>query len=178
LTNDEIISEIQWTFKVIRDITGYRPKYVRPPFGDMDDRVRELFRFMNLIPVIWNFDSKDYMLNVNPAAIPSGVIEKNASNFVSSLSRVDGVISLQHDLTLASASRGPTVGNAVLETGMKIVSLNTCLGFDQAGIAEPNPANSNNSARATDQAEYENNSSFSSTYRFFNLFNFLLMILL
>lgn len=154
---------------------------MRPPFGDMDDRVRELFRFMNLIPVIWNFDSKDYMLNVNPAAIPSGLIEKNASNFVSSLSRVDGVISLQHDLTLASASRGPTVGNAILETGMKIVSLNTCLGFDQAGIAEPsitNPANSNNSARATDQAEYENNSSFSSTYRFFNLFSVLLMILL
>ncbi|KAG0270539.1 chitin deacetylase, partial [Linnemannia exigua] len=46
LTNHEIVAEIRWTEKAIRDVTGLTMKYVRPPFGDIDNRVREILRQM------------------------------------------------------------------------------------------------------------------------------------
>ena len=34
LSNEVVIAELEWTIQAIEHITGVRPKYVRPPFGD------------------------------------------------------------------------------------------------------------------------------------------------
>jgi peptidoglycan/xylan/chitin deacetylase (PgdA/CDA1 family) len=36
LTNDEIIAELGWTKKIIKDVTGVTPNMMRPPFGDIE----------------------------------------------------------------------------------------------------------------------------------------------
>jgi peptidoglycan/xylan/chitin deacetylase (PgdA/CDA1 family) len=36
LTDDEIIAELGWTKKVIKDILGITPNMMRPPFGDIE----------------------------------------------------------------------------------------------------------------------------------------------
>ena len=36
LTNDEIIAELGWTKKVIKDVLGITPNMMRPPFGDIE----------------------------------------------------------------------------------------------------------------------------------------------
>ncbi|OAQ30127.1 carbohydrate esterase family 4 protein, partial [Linnemannia elongata AG-77] len=54
LTNEQIVAEIKWTEKIIRDVTGLTMKYVRPPYGDCDNRVREILRQMGYINVIWS----------------------------------------------------------------------------------------------------------------------------
>jgi peptidoglycan/xylan/chitin deacetylase (PgdA/CDA1 family) len=36
LTNDQIIAELGWTKKVIKDILGVTPNYMRPPYGDIE----------------------------------------------------------------------------------------------------------------------------------------------
>ena len=35
-TNEEIIAELGWTRKIIRDVIGVSPVYMRPPYGDIE----------------------------------------------------------------------------------------------------------------------------------------------
>ena len=58
LTTDEIISEFQYTANLIKQVTGKTPRYIRPPFGGIDDRVRAIAKAMRLKIVMWNWDSR------------------------------------------------------------------------------------------------------------------------
>jgi peptidoglycan/xylan/chitin deacetylase (PgdA/CDA1 family) len=136
LTTDEVVSEIEWTKRAIMEVVGYTPKYFRPPFGDMDDRIRAILEAMNLTPVIWNWDSRDFMLNNAPGSIPPGQLEQSAVDFINSPIRNAGVIGLQHDRTQAAAERGPTLGDELLKSNIQIVSLNQCLGVTSSGFAD------------------------------------------
>lgn len=40
LTNEQIVAELGWTRKAIQTVTGVTPLTFRPPYGDVDDRVR------------------------------------------------------------------------------------------------------------------------------------------
>lgn len=53
LTNEQIVAELGWTKKVIKDVTGVTPNTWRPPYGDIDDRVRAIAAQMGLTPIIW-----------------------------------------------------------------------------------------------------------------------------
>lgn len=53
LTNEQIVAELGWTKKVIKDVTGVTPNTFRPPYGDIDDRVRAIAAQMGLTPIIW-----------------------------------------------------------------------------------------------------------------------------
>ena len=56
LTNMELVAQFGWTMQIISDSTGgYLPKFWRPPYGDMDLRVRAIaMEVFNLSPVLWN----------------------------------------------------------------------------------------------------------------------------
>lgn len=53
LSNEQIVAELGWTKKVIKDATGVTPNTFRPPYGDIDDRVRAIAAQMGLTPIIW-----------------------------------------------------------------------------------------------------------------------------
>lgn len=36
LTNEQVIAELGWTKKVIKDVTGVTPNMMRPPYGDIE----------------------------------------------------------------------------------------------------------------------------------------------
>lgn len=54
---DEACREIQETSDLIEELTGNGTEYVRPPFGTWN---RELEEQLNLIPVMWSIDTKDW----------------------------------------------------------------------------------------------------------------------
>ena len=60
LSNDVVIAELEYTARVVKEITGQRPVYMRPPTGDMDDRVRFISASLNMIPILWDRDTSDY----------------------------------------------------------------------------------------------------------------------
>lgn len=35
-TDEEVVGELGWAMKIIEDISGFRPKYYRPPYGDIE----------------------------------------------------------------------------------------------------------------------------------------------
>lgn len=52
LTNEQIVAELGWTMKAIKDVTGVTPNTMRPPYGDIDDRVRAICTAMGLTPIV------------------------------------------------------------------------------------------------------------------------------
>lgn len=103
LTNEEIVAELGWTKQAIHDVVGVTPNTFRPPYGDIDDRVRAIAAQMGLTPVMWTrhdgktFDTTDWN-------IPGG--QANGATAVSKFQDIldlapeldTGFIVLEHDL--------------------------------------------------------------------------------
>jgi hypothetical protein len=53
LTTAQVVAELGWARKAIKDVIGVTPTLMRPPFGDIDDRVRAISLAMGMVPVIW-----------------------------------------------------------------------------------------------------------------------------
>ena len=47
------MAELGWTRKAIRRVLGVTPTTMRPPFGDIDDRVRAISLAMGMVPIMW-----------------------------------------------------------------------------------------------------------------------------
>ncbi|KAI0322323.1 hypothetical protein OF83DRAFT_1161312 [Amylostereum chailletii] len=104
LTNEQIIAELGWTKKIIQDVLGVTPLYMRPPYGDIDDRVRAICKAMNLTPVMWTrisptatFDTEDFDIHGGTTTVNQ--VLNNWQNILSNATSIDtGFIVLEHDL--------------------------------------------------------------------------------
>lgn len=65
LTNEEIAAQIQWSVWAMNATAGIIPRYFRPPYGAIDDRVRAVTRQFGLVAVFWDKDTYDWRLNDN-----------------------------------------------------------------------------------------------------------------
>lgn len=65
LTNEEIIAQIEWSIWAMNATGGHYPKWFRPPYGGIDDRVRAITRQFGLQAVLWDHDSFDWSLISN-----------------------------------------------------------------------------------------------------------------
>jgi peptidoglycan/xylan/chitin deacetylase (PgdA/CDA1 family) len=104
LTNDQIIAELGWTKKIIKDVLGVTPNMMRPPYGDIDDRVRAISLAMGLTPVMWTrlspqatFDTGDF--NVHAGTVTSEQVLQNWEYILGNSTIINtGFIVLEHDL--------------------------------------------------------------------------------
>ncbi|KAH8120659.1 glycoside hydrolase/deacetylase [Phellopilus nigrolimitatus] len=104
VSTEGIIAEFGWTKKIIKDILGVTPNTFRPPYGDIDDRVRAIATAMGLTPVMWTrisasatFDTGDF--NINGGTISSSEVIQNFNQILGNASTIDtGFIVLEHDL--------------------------------------------------------------------------------
>ncbi|KAH7103383.1 hypothetical protein BKA62DRAFT_696780 [Auriculariales sp. MPI-PUGE-AT-0066] len=143
-SSEQIIAELGWTKKVIKDAIGVTPLYMRPPYGDIDDRVRAIVKAMNMTPVMWTvagtdeqpiaFDTFDYN-------VPDGqkTPQESVSQFEEMLQAASvyprGFIVLEHDLwwqqvKLAVGYFLPGAKNA----GYSITSINQCMSQNLADM--------------------------------------------
>ncbi|KAI9473590.1 MAG: hypothetical protein EXX96DRAFT_487746 [Benjaminiella poitrasii] len=67
LTNEEVVAQLYWTQKAIKETLGITPKCWRPPYGDVDDRVRAIAWQMGMRTFLWDQDSNDWSLVANSA---------------------------------------------------------------------------------------------------------------
>ncbi|KAL0953727.1 hypothetical protein HGRIS_004918 [Hohenbuehelia grisea] len=104
LTNEQIVAELGWTRLAIKRVLGVTPTTMRPPFGDIDDRVRAIALAMGMVPIIWTstpatgpFDTNDWKV---AAGMVTGQDSFNTfqSIFGNATSLNTGFIVLQHDL--------------------------------------------------------------------------------
>lgn len=60
LSKEEIVTELKYVSDKVEELTGSRPAYFRPPFGDYDDLLIDTSNDMGLYPVQWDVDSLDW----------------------------------------------------------------------------------------------------------------------
>ncbi|KAG6336206.1 hypothetical protein ID866_2883 [Astraeus odoratus] len=69
LTNDEAFAELWY---IINFVIGVTPTCWRPPYGDVDDRIRFIANALGLSTIMWQYDSNDWRVNTN-ATTPANV---------------------------------------------------------------------------------------------------------
>jgi len=100
LSNEQVIAELKWTMKAVKDVLGVTPRYMRPPYGDTDNRVRALAAAVGLKTIIWTqgYDTNDWDLSTQPTPNVSMVTSTFTSWFPAIKARSNGFIVLEHDL--------------------------------------------------------------------------------
>jgi peptidoglycan/xylan/chitin deacetylase (PgdA/CDA1 family) len=72
--DDRDIRELTTTQAVIRKVTGKVPRYFRPPYGEVDDRVAKLAADAGLVTIQYDIASGDPDPKLPPEAIARGVL--------------------------------------------------------------------------------------------------------
>ncbi|EJD55139.1 glycoside hydrolase/deacetylase [Auricularia subglabra TFB-10046 SS5] len=154
LTNEQLVAEFGWTKKAIKDVLGVTPLYFRPPYGDIDDRVRAIARAMGLTAIMWTtnhgraFDTEDWQ-------IPGGMVNGDdvVSNFKEILETAPtldtGFIVLEHDLypQTVEIAAGYIIPEALsFEPKLKVQSVMTCMGQSLGEAYVETNRNHNNAA--------------------------------
>ncbi|KIY49943.1 glycoside hydrolase/deacetylase, partial [Fistulina hepatica ATCC 64428] len=104
LSTEEIVAELGWTRKAITEVLGVTPTTMRPPYGDIDDRVRAISLAMGMVPIIWTRTSEGVSFDTNDWRIVSGEVTGEESydtfeNILGNVTELDtGFIVLEHDL--------------------------------------------------------------------------------
>jgi len=104
LTNEQIVAELGWTRFAIKTVLGVTPTTMRPPYGDIDDRVRAISLAMGMIPIIWTRGPTGNQYDTNDWQVAGGMVtgEQSLQSFQYILGNASvsdtGFIVLQHDL--------------------------------------------------------------------------------
>ncbi|KAF9279580.1 chitin deacetylase [Mortierella alpina] len=98
LTNEQIVAELKWTEKAIFDVIGVSPIYWRPPYGDVDSRVRNIATQLGFKTAIWTqgFDTNDW--NIPALATPETIVATFKTWLVKIPTMNTGFIVLEHDV--------------------------------------------------------------------------------
>ncbi|KAJ3191869.1 hypothetical protein HK101_007335, partial [Irineochytrium annulatum] len=128
LSSDVILAELIYTRDIIISAIGVAPRYMRPPYGDIDDRARAVIKTLGLEIVGWSRDTGDWQLSQYPGSpIRPDDVEKAVAKWIASPPK-NGIISLQHDLWKLSAGEGEKVLPMVIKAGFNVVPVHQCIG--------------------------------------------------
>ncbi|KAF9181553.1 chitin deacetylase [Haplosporangium sp. Z 11] len=126
LTNEQIVAEMKWTEKAVLETTGLRLKYMRPPYGDINNRVRFVLKKLGYIPVDWTgdeFDTNDWQPSMTDSKVVS-LFTQSLDAYVAT-NRSSGFYCLEHDLSAT------TVGFA-----QKLIPLGLARNITIANVAQ------------------------------------------
>lgn len=104
LTTEQVVAELGWARKAIKDVIGVTPTLMRPPFGDIDDRVRAISLAMGMVPVIWTSTGTGATFDTNDWKVPGGEVTgpQSFATFEAILGNATmlntGFVVLEHDL--------------------------------------------------------------------------------
>lgn len=56
-SNEVAFAELYYTQQAIKELLGVTPTCWRPPFGDVDNRIRLIAAGLNLTTIVWSDDS-------------------------------------------------------------------------------------------------------------------------
>ncbi|ORY42258.1 glycoside hydrolase/deacetylase [Rhizoclosmatium globosum] len=124
LSDDEIVAELIYSAKTIYQLTGQAPKYIRPPFGGSDDRVRRIANSMGLT-VVGFVDTEDWK-HWDSKAKMQPVVTGHFKEWIKN--GVTGLITLQHDVWAAEVEVGKEAMDLLVKAGYTVKPVYECLG--------------------------------------------------
>ncbi|KAK4517151.1 NAD(P)H:quinone oxidoreductase, type IV [Mucor velutinosus] len=132
LSNEKIVYEVRATEEAIEAAIGVKPRYIRPPYGEADARVKSILKKMGYKTLMWNVDPTDYNVHMlkDGAERIQRAFEDIASGKPSPLNAHNdsGFISLQHDLYPTSIGQVSKIIEALRSKGFKLSTAAECVG--------------------------------------------------
>jgi len=116
LTESEIRSQISDTSSTIQAITGQKLPFYRPPYGSVNDSMRNVSRELGFALITWNVDPLDW--ETRDADLVYAAIMHDVRN---------GTIILSHDLYGSTADAMTRVIPALLAEGYQLVTVSELL---------------------------------------------------
>ncbi|KAG2178850.1 hypothetical protein INT43_001696 [Umbelopsis isabellina] len=146
-TTEQIVGELRWTEEAIKEITGVSPKLFRPPYGDIDNRVRDIAVQLGYTPVIWNYDTDDWKLS-EAAGFDAAWIDGNATAWANNASTATvGGLSLEHDLYAGTVDAAIRI-LPILKKAYNVIPVGQCHGlasvYKEGTVAAANGTTSSN----------------------------------
>lgn len=126
LSNEQIVSQIQWSVWAMNVTGNHLPKWFRPPYGGLDNRVRAIVRQFGMQSVLWNFDTFDWklLLEDGKAARHELQIFSDLKKF-QKLNKNQGIL-LEHDHSLKTVEVAIKIDKQVLNH--KQMTVPQCVG--------------------------------------------------
>ncbi|ORX97378.1 glycoside hydrolase/deacetylase [Basidiobolus meristosporus CBS 931.73] len=150
LSNEQIVAEVRAAEDAIFNVTGSKTAFIRPPYGEADDRVKAVLSAMGYHNLLWNMDTLDWDI-VAKKQDPSKILEsfQNAlsKGTVLNAHNDPGFVSLQHDLYVETVKKVPEIEKLLADHGFHFVLANSCI--DSPMYQNSNSTNTIASATAT-----------------------------
>ncbi|MDR3278339.1 MAG: polysaccharide deacetylase family protein [Oscillospiraceae bacterium] len=118
LSTEELQIELESTYEVIRAATGMTPAMFRPPYGSVNDHVKDVARDMGLAMINWSVDTRDWESR-NAASVYDEVMA----------SVKDRSIILCHDMYSSTADAMELVIPELLARGYQLVTVSELMSY-------------------------------------------------
>ncbi|KAI8065218.1 hypothetical protein BC940DRAFT_241627 [Gongronella butleri] len=126
LTNEQIVAELKWNEQAIKEVTGFSPRLFRPPYGDIDNRVRDVAKALGFTPVIWTHDTQDWHVSRVDKTFKPEWVDNNVTQWAKEAPTMsNGGMSLEHDLYNVTVDAAIRVLPTFLKT-WKVTTVGTC----------------------------------------------------
>ncbi|KAF9473035.1 carbohydrate esterase family 4 protein [Pholiota conissans] len=91
----------------IKLVVGVTPTCWRPPYGDVDDRIRAIAKGLGLRTILWKYDSDDWQFGSKPG-VTQDTVEGNYQNLINDANKgtfsTAGAIILTHEINAFTMS--------------------------------------------------------------------------
>ena len=116
ISKEEVLEQVNKTSNIIQDITSITPKYIRVPYGILNDNVKETLKEVNLENVLWTVDSLDWKFK-NKEQVVEYIKQNTTGND----------IILMHDILQSSIDAAKEIITYYNEQGYKFVTIDEFL---------------------------------------------------
>lgn len=128
LTNEQVFAELYYSSKAIKDIMGISVDAWRPPYGDIDDRVRYIATQLGLKTILWDNDTDDW--EIQPAGdLTQAQVEANYAAIIGNVSSSHGTIVLNHEINEYTMDLFMTEYSKIQGAYDHIVPLTACMNW-------------------------------------------------
>lgn len=116
ISKEEVLEQVNKTSNIIQDITSITQKYIRVPYGILNDNVKETLKEVNLENVLWTVDSLDWKFK-NKEQVVEYIKQNTTGND----------IILMHDILQSSIDAAKEIITYYNEQGYKFVTIDEFL---------------------------------------------------
>lgn len=123
-SDDQIRKELQQSADAVREVAGVMPQLIRPPYGAINQRVKELmFAEFGYTTIMWSVDPQDWR-RPGVAAVTSRLV--NGAR--------PGAIMLAHDIHPPTITAMPAMFDQLIAQGYQFVTVSQLLNLEKAGM--------------------------------------------
>ncbi|KAI9593199.1 hypothetical protein BDF19DRAFT_397421 [Syncephalis fuscata] len=127
LSIDKVRDEMSRTETAIRNEIGYTPRYMRPPYGEINDGDMQLLRQMGYAVVIWDLDSNDWRYEAQ--ASQHRQLFYDIQKSMEKATSQSNYLVLQHDIKSYSVDLVPEIISFIRNKGLGFATVGECTGY-------------------------------------------------